>query len=332
MKSNYLTFIFFSLFSLTIYSQPTLDYTSLPQVGDTFAYYILETESELSVFPGDSGSNVTWDFSTIDLSTAIDYTIHYANPMDTPFSGSFPNSNLTKVYSWAQMEYYTKTNDSISFVGNYMDPTTRFYHDGILKLAFPSAYGDTIFDDFASNFVQNGNSITRTGNVQIINDGYGTLILPDKTIPNAIRIKTIQETIDVSSGTTIYTETYYHWYHPDINDYVLSFYISYYSGGISSFANIMQSSFLAHIGTENIETKENFKLYPNPATNSVNIEFHTLVPNSFIDIYTLDGQLVQSIEVQTKNNTIDVSDYSKGVYILKFISPENVYLKRLIVK
>lgn len=329
MKKIYLLFNILSILSLTVCSQPTLDYNSVPEVGDTFTYYSLN--SGQSLLPGNPGSDVTWDFSSLDVSNASQFTVNYSDPADTPYESSFPNSNLAKVYSISQIEYYNKNNDSISYLGHYMTPTTRFYHDGVINLKFPSTFEDTFIDGFASNFNHNGSSVSRTGTVDVTYDGYGTLILPDVTIPNTIRIRTVKETIDVSGGTTIYTDTLYHWYSPNLSDYVLYYYVSVYQGNVGSFASLMHSDHIASIGYENKVTKTNIKLYPNPAKNSVNIELPTSNTNYLIKIFTSEGQLIKSVDLKVEMSSIDISDFSKGLYLMEIVGPENVFTKKFMV-
>jgi hypothetical protein len=315
---------------MTVFSQPTLDYNLVPEVGDTFTYYSLS--SGQSLLPGNSGSDVVWDFSSLDLSNTSQFTVNYSDPDDTPYGNSFPNSNLSKVYSLAQIEYYNKNSDSISYLGEYSTPTTRFYHDGLINLKFPSTFGDTFIDDFASNFTQNGNSVSRTGTVDVTFDGYGTLILPDITISNTIRIRTVKETIDVSSGgTTIYTDTLYHWYSPNLSDYVLYYYVSVYQGSTASFAHLMHSDDIASIGSENKDNAGDVNLYPNPAKNLLNIALPTPNTNYSIKIFTSEGQLVKSVDIKAELSSIDISDFSKGFYLMKIIGPENVLTKKFMV-
>lgn len=331
MKKSYLLFNLFSILSLSVCSQPTLNFNSVPEVGDMFTYYTLNS-AQSSVLPGSAGSEVIWDFSSLDVSNASQFTINYSDPADTPYGYNFPNSNLARVYSLSQTEYYHKNNDSISYLGQYLVPTNMVYHDGQINIKFPSSIGDTFSDYFASNFIhENGYAISRTGTVDVTVDGYGTLILPDRTIPNTIRIKTVKETIDVSDVTKIYIDTTYRWYSPNISDFVLRYYVTIFQGATYSSANLMHSNYIASINSENTVTTENIKLYPNPAKKSVNIDLNSPHTNYSVKIYTFEGQLVKSIDLSTELSSIDVSNFSKGLYLMEIIGPENVITKKFMV-
>ena len=68
-------------------------------------------------------------------------------------------------------------------------------------------------------------------------------------------------------------------------------------------------------GIENINYNNNFNIYPNPATEYVNIT------NSYnlglVEIYSIDGQLLISEEVDDTNTSLWVGNLPKGTYIIR---------------
>lgn len=66
---------------------------------------------------------------------------------------------------------------------------------------------------------------------------------------------------------------------------------------------------------------ENIKLYPNPTTDHINIETAGL-ENCNVQIINVNGSIVSN--TINYNNTIDISDLSNGIYLLKVISLDNV--------
>ena len=73
-------------------------------------------------------------------------------------------------------------------------------------------------------------------------------------------------------------------------------------------------------------SKINLAVYPNPATNKVNI------PNGIesLDIYSITGNLV--FTELNPLNLIDVSSLTKGIYLVKAISGNSISTTRLIIK
>ncbi len=64
--------------------------------------------------------------------------------------------------------------------------------------------------------------------------------------------------------------------------------------------------------------KNSFNIYPNPTNNVLNIT--TPNGNYTINIFNLQGQIVQKIKSVTGSKTIDLSNLSTGIYILKLTS------------
>ncbi|MFH2141083.1 MAG: T9SS type A sorting domain-containing protein [Bacteroidota bacterium] len=66
-----------------------------------------------------------------------------------------------------------------------------------------------------------------------------------------------------------------------------------------------------------VKNNEIIKIYPNPTTGILNV-YGAI--NSTINIYNVMGQIVYSVENASFNQTIDMSDFSEGNYIVKVIS------------
>jgi len=76
------------------------------------------------------------------------------------------------------------------------------------------------------------------------------------------------------------------------------------------------------------EVKEDFTIFPNPATNYFTFKLASS-KNSVIEIYSVNGQIVKAIPVNSISETIDVSDLRNGVYFVK-LQGESKSIKKLI--
>ena len=74
----------------------------------------------------------------------------------------------------------------------------------------------------------------------------------------------------------------------------------------------------------------NFSIYPNPATNLINISSNESIES--IDIYDLKGGIIFSQSKNKKNTSIDVSNFAKGIYVVKVVSMKNSNLQQLIIQ
>ncbi len=91
--------------------------------------------------------------------------------------------------------------------------------------------------------------------------------------------------------------------------------------------NTTINNFIAGIGVKESTFIDKVRIYPNPAQSSVSLEAPV---NSKASIYSITGELVMEKSCKTGKETFDVSELSKGVYILKVESREGVCTKKLI--
>ncbi len=75
----------------------------------------------------------------------------------------------------------------------------------------------------------------------------------------------------------------------------------------------------------------NVKVFPNPASDFVNIEIQNLEKSAELRIYSMDGSLVISEQVMAGNNNIDISKLSKAQYLIKITEAEIYSVIKLIV-
>ncbi|MFT5819081.1 MAG: hypothetical protein ACI8ZM_000303 [Crocinitomix sp.] len=73
-----------------------------------------------------------------------------------------------------------------------------------------------------------------------------------------------------------------------------------------------------------------FKVYPNPTTEKLNLE--TNVSNLEMRIYAISGEVLLHEKLNSGNNSIDVSALSQGVYLVQLIGNGQVYIEQIIVQ
>lgn len=86
------------------------------------------------------------------------------------------------------------------------------------------------------------------------------------------------------------------------------------------------------MGVEEVESIENFKIYPNPVNDQLTVSFESnLFENASILITDITGRTIsqQSINLTLENHqlSISTSNLAKGVYNLSIVSKENAILK-----
>jgi hypothetical protein len=82
---------------------------------------------------------------------------------------------------------------------------------------------------------------------------------------------------------------------------------------------------------ENGNENNTFTIYPNPAGESFTID-HALNPgyNSVVEIYSLDGKLMQQIAIEQSKTEVNISSLSSGIYVVKITGNNEVYTRKLV--
>lgn len=89
----------------------------------------------------------------------------------------------------------------------------------------------------------------------------------------------------------------------------------------------------SYAGIEDVSSIENLEVYPNPSNGIVNINFSELNEAVQIEILSMDGKLVYSLDSFNENHiTIDASSWSSGIYTVKLNSKSNAQTIQLVVE
>ena len=71
-----------------------------------------------------------------------------------------------------------------------------------------------------------------------------------------------------------------------------------------------------------LSTKNNnisgFRMFPNPAENQLNISAKELISN--VELFNVLGKRVKSFSLNATKESLDISDLSSGIYLVKFVS------------
>ena len=70
------------------------------------------------------------------------------------------------------------------------------------------------------------------------------------------------------------------------------------------------------VGIEDESSKVDFLLYPNPASEQLNISFSNF-QNQVVRIFNQEGRLVRELEINASEMELDVSTWSNGIYFLQ---------------
>jgi len=109
-------------------------------------------------------------------------------------------------------------------------------------------------------------------------------------------------------------------------------YISYGSDVVGLFANYIVykgGNTNQYLSTAAIPDENKIRIFPNPATDNINIESQQ---PAIIEISDDQGRLIKTLASDGNNTTIDISDLTSGIYFFKAKTEKTVVVKKFIKK
>ncbi len=325
MKKIIFTIIAICLTVIGIKAQPIITYAgNASQIGDSYEF----SGANGSFDPGPAGANQSWDFSTI--TPTIFNSVDVVSPGSTPFASDFPESNTAyhytgdnELYSYGEENTTERLHDGVGFnTGDFIH-----YTDPVKSMEFPFSYTDSYIDSYYTSYTMSNVETHEHGNVTVTADAWGSVSTPAGVYNNTLRVKSEYTYTDsmfimgnfISATTGSYTD--YDWYMATSHTSVISISVtadgtsvSYRSDGVGIDE---QTSSLSHI-----------HLYPNPATDKIDIEFTKPLENcTGIFVYNAKGKQVALFTKTVNRYTADISSLSPGIY---FVTAGNSYAGKFI--
>ncbi|MEZ4738581.1 MAG: T9SS type A sorting domain-containing protein [Flavobacteriales bacterium] len=317
-------------------AQPTV-----PQLGfSPGTTIVLDSEFPITS-PGASGANITWDLSTAAFSGA-NYTYTAQDISSVPGAGQFPNANavyqvdLTNGFSGYYFFDYTVgfTDHGELINGTGLDLVAP-YSDPMTYCTTPIVFGGNGSDTYA--FASTNNTITSntTGTITWNVDAYGTLLLPNATYTNVLRVRTLEvETTTTSIGgfpiTNESQEETWLWFKAGYPLPLLTYSVITDDFGTEPGATAAIVSFSGSTGLiEGPATP--LLVQPNPAGPFCYVQFPGL-SDPQVRLLDATGQVLfdQRLKGFEPKVQIDLEDRAPGVYLVQAITPDGVQSARIV--
>ena len=340
------------LASLMISAQISIDQTDMPVANDIIN---MRTASSLSGFDATmTGPNYTWDFTTLTstaevadtfvsiYTTGLTYLPVFSNPLDlTHFAtvaikqslGNIPMVQISNAISFykSQSGSYSQVGVGAQIYGvgvpMKLEPT-----DVVYKLPVVFGTTDSCNSEMHAGITGLGYFGEKRHRVTYI-DGWGTLYLPSDTF-SVVRIKSVvnyQDTIYLDTlgfGFSMpRTATEYSWLAKGHHEPVLQI----TSNGLTNTGKYYSSVPLPNSIGEHI-SKDELSVYPSPTCDFINIISESNNDNTIL-ISDLSGRVLLKENSDPSGKTkIDVSSLSSGIYLVKLISNNKSFTRKIIIR
>jgi len=285
----------------------------MPVLGDT-TYLSWDTTFRDA---GVSGANVTWNFS--NLKEFVLSTRAYVDPANTIYSSKFPLSTLCRVDGNNDMFSYWDNNSSKADFYGFVEPNyydQSYNAENVRYYKFPLNYGDSHVDSLFA--VTNPGSIASPGKYYFSADGWGTLTLPNKTLTNVLRAKSVLYVGD-SNFNNYGLTTEYAWYTANNKDPHLVINKVVINGSVYKKLVFFDNGNSTGIKVAGIATSE-VKAFPNPFLNKLNIEI--IDANKYnekeLRVFNIFGKLCYESNILSidKSTEVNLESLSSGIYYL----------------
>jgi hypothetical protein len=331
MKTIYLFLCIILCFCLN--GQNPLTSAKIPVIGDIEIYKAADTTG---IVQGPSGLNQNWNFSGIVFSPSTTVnTTTYVSPSTAPNFSLFPSANLASTNGVGYYGMHVTTTSSWNYIGD-ADPTPsncNVYSNPYLILTYPFAYGASLTDTHASS----GGGLNANGSSTITADGTGTVTLPGPTVfGNVLRCKQILKINYTGSFTATYDAVAYTWFSP-VNKFPLMTIQNYTfaSPAGTTIDKVVNVNYQLALAVANYDTaKEMFNIYPNPATDEINIKLRYPKGEERLLIYNALGEVCKEILITADNESakLNIQDLKSGVYFVKLSSDKESKTEKLIIR
>lgn len=331
--------LFTLLFCIAIITQTAHTQVTItdidPQIGDQFTLEGFETSFD----PGSDGANATWDFSGIGTGTSeLTYEVVLTDGLNGQENFLLSTKAwLGSVDGFEIIFYMGSENNAMVEYGSYLDNDGTVieinYSDPQIRYDSPLVYENTGSDDVAGSLIVGEIVLsTFTGDIAYNVDGYGTLILPNATYDNALRVKTIQEEIhEIGVGGGVTQTTFVTGYSYYVEDYPLpviiiedteSFVLGDLFDEFSSLTRLMSYNNVL-LDIDALEEEQHLSIYPNPSSNFINLDFN-YDEIAELRIINIDGKIAKSLSYHS-NSKVDISDLKPGYYIAEIVIDGSYY-------
>ncbi len=343
MKKNYLLCVCL-FFSGIVNAQITITSAEMPVPGYLPRFTIPDSISTLGIDFTTTGANATWDYTYLQpnvqrvdtfISVPIQYQLSFTGatvarplPVGGPGGGGMPGG----VTIQSGYEFFRKSNSKYERMGyggtvsGSPFPLSLVNNPKDIVYNFPLNFGDqdtsystAILD--VSGFVYIEQHQTRINHV----DGWGSIATPYKQF-QALRVRTEITGFDsiVYSGFNIAQPR-----NPSVNYKWLA------NGEKVPVMQINTSEFFGSETPQSIVYRDTIrnvptlgilpsvqpiggKLYPNPASSSIQVAWETSIGDAMLEVLTPEGKCVLSVEVNSLRQIfIDVSDLATGIYFVR---------------
>jgi len=350
--------IFFLIFALSLFAhsnaQIVINYGDMPVAG-TYVTQTSDTTPSAALPVFSTGANVSWDFSA--LNNQRPNAFGFLDPSTTSYNSYFPSANLCYMsadsmfgYIYANPSYVVLQGvrakmDTIEIIMQYDPDDTLFVFPYTMGTTFESHpcgavklfYGDSINLGMGNVYIDSIRMTICTDKNTIV-DGWGNVTTPLGTYPALRSTRTEIENQEIAvhymsmwipASTSSDTSLVIEWSMKNTGVPLITISAD---PADSTYQTVDWLTVSPGFGFGEASISNGLSIYPDPATDQINIGFENETPEAVIvcDIYGREVKKILADNDAAMN--INISELSAGVYFIAAVSNGRIYATGKFIK
>lgn len=314
-----------------------------PQDGDGATLFVID--SNAVSLEAVTGAGVTWDYSSVLGYDGFSRTLTGLDASATPESNTYPNATTAVVTEDFLVNYFSSdANERVSHGFVFTEPSAgdiiAVYDAPTTVFEYPMDLGDEVTANFSGDLYTDLGDGEFTGSLTAAVDGKGTLILAENSYSDVVRYK-LEETVNaeldlgfVPVPITLVRKQFEYY------DFSTSNLPIFTHTDVTITSALFNEEFTLVMSLEDpagtVSTNElamaNVKVYPNPASDLLQVELPEGMDNGIIQIVDVSGKVMLSEEIMNNISTISVDGLAAGTYIVNIENGLQSVSKSIVIK
>ncbi|MBE9467574.1 MAG: DUF333 domain-containing protein [Bacteroidetes bacterium] len=254
-----------------------------------------------------------------------DYTVSVVDggtPPPPPPASYCSSKGNTSTYEWIDLVQIGGIDNATGNDGGYMDYTnltgniaygsnTMYFSTGYKSSSYTEYWHVWIDYNHDGDFDDAGEEVV-SGSSSSSNTLQASFDVPTSATLGNTRMRI---TMKYNAAATSACETFSY---GEVEDYTVNITASKNSSSSSMYAEMLSNE------------DASFKIYPNPASDYVNISLPENSENVHVTIYNMTGSAIRNITIDSNSNRINVSDIASGVYSIIINDGNKIITDKLI--
>ncbi|QQR88004.1 MAG: T9SS type A sorting domain-containing protein [Flavobacteriales bacterium] len=320
-------------------AQPNITQLNIPVIGDVATIGRCSDPIDSVALNASAGPMQTWDFS--GLTEFSEEQILFVDPASTDFVDDFPNATFCGITWDDAFTYYVAGPSALESEGSAIiigpGDTAKYLMDVDLEqvIELPYSYGDQFNDAYSGTFSAAGFLGTMNGTVDLVADGYGTLILPTGTYTNTVRYRMSRvQNNTIFGNTTVNTSEQWAWVSSDHRFWLLLMDMDF--DGFSTSEQVWYDKNPISVGPQTVEESDlaNVRIHPTPAVQGSTVIIAGIANAGSLRAEVIDALGRTVLVTAIGQTTISTDGLVAGTYVVRLSSPGNamVTTARLVIQ